>query len=250
MKPLSFALVLAAAAMIVLACRRGVAQPPAPTAEPLAGHYVLAQRRSGIQPPEAFELKRDGSCIFDMPTKSGLAGTWRASPNGVFTMTLASRPGPMLTGRYRVRKYALQLFPGEPMEMFYVRWPLSPAKPTPPERELLGIQVGGSELGTVAQRMTADHRFERRERDLVQEDRTYYDVTTRGTFTYANGIINYRHDESTSPEKVDYDNDFVVSRDGKCLWIIVPALDRQLCVRRAMTLDLGPPPDGFHPGSP
>ena len=161
-------------------------------------------------------------------------------------MTLASRPGPMLTGRYQLRKYALQLFPGEPMEMFYVRWPLSPSRPPPPESELLGIQVGRSELGTIAQRMTADHRYERRERDLIQDDRTYVDVTTRGTFTYANGIITYRQSESTSPEKVDYDNDFVVSRDGRCLWIIVPPLDKQLCVRRAMTMDVGPPPDGFH----
>ena len=61
----------------------------------------------------------------------------------------------MLTGKYQLRKYALQLFPGEPMELFYVRWPLSPAKPAPPESELLGIHVGRSELGTIAQRMTA-----------------------------------------------------------------------------------------------
>jgi len=248
MKSISFALVLATAAMTVLPCRRGDAAPPAPTAETLAGRYVLAQRRAGIQPPDAFELKPDGSCVVDQGGKSGVAGTWRASPNGVFTMTLASRPGPMLTGKYRLRKYALQLFPGEPAELFYVRWPLSPAKPPPPESELLGIQVGRSELGTIAQRMTADHRFERRERDLVPDDRTYYDVTIRGTFAYTNGIITYRHSESTSPEKVEYDNDFLVSRDGKCLWIIVPALDRLLCVRRAMTLDLGPPPDGYHPG--
>ena len=247
MKRIAFALVVATAAMI-LACRRGAAGPSAPTVETLAGHYVLAQRRVGIQPPDAFELKPDGSCAVDQAGKSGVAGTWRASPDGVFTMTLASRPGPMLAGKYRLRKYALQLFPGEPAELFYVRWPLSPAGPPPPEKELLGIQVGSSELGTIAQRMTADHRYERRERDLVPDDRTYYDVTIHGTFAYTNGIITYRHGESTSPEKVEYDNDFVVSRDGKCLWIIVPALDRLLCVRRAMTLDLGPPPDGFRPG--
>ena len=101
MKPISLALLLGTAAMIVLTCRRGTAAPPAPAVETFVGRYVLSQRRSGIQPPDAFELKPDGSCVVDQGGRSGVAGTWRAAPNGVFTMTLASRPGPMLTGKYR-----------------------------------------------------------------------------------------------------------------------------------------------------
>jgi len=247
MKPICFALALATAAMIGRPAGSGAA--PAPTGQTLAGRYLLSQRRSGTQPPDAFELKPDGSCIVEVAGKSGVAGTWRASRSGVFTMTLASSSSPILSGRHQLRKYALQLFPGEPSELLYVRWPLSPDRPPPPEGELLGIQVGRSELGTLAQRMTADHRYELRERDLVPEDRTYYDMYMKGTFAYADGIITYRPSESNAPVKIDYSKDFVVSRDGKCLWLVLPALDRLLCVTRAKTLDLGPPPEGFRAGA-
>ena len=87
MKPILLHSFLATAAMIVLACRRGAAAAPAPTVEALvplcAVHAPQRDPATGrVRAETRWQLcRRSGR-------KIEAAGTWRASPNGVFTMTL------------------------------------------------------------------------------------------------------------------------------------------------------------------
>ena len=214
----------------------------------LTGRFVLFMHRIGSKPPDAIVFNRDGSCLVEMGGRTGVAGTYRASPDGVFTLTTGKNPQPILSGKYQRKKYALRLFPDEPTELFYVRWPLSADKPHPPEREVLGKQTSHSRFGTMAQELTADHHFEARARDLLEEYRVYYEYEMRGTFSYADGIVTYRPSFSTALERVDYLRDFVVGRDEKCLWIVDPMIDELTCVTRASNLDIGPPPAGWREG--
>jgi len=264
MRWISIRVLLAVSSAVVAACATSdhrpvlsaVARPALPAEEKsvsddgktLTGRFVLFMRRIGSEQPDSITFKSDGSCLFDVDGRTGVAGVCRTSPDGIFTLTATSSSQPILSGKYQRRKYSLCLYPGEPSELFYVRWPLSPSKPPPPERDVLGKQTASSNLGTIAQELTADHHFMTRGRDLVQEYRAYYDFEMRGTFSYAEGIITYRPSFATTLERVEYLQDFVVDRDDKCLWIVDPMLDNLLCVSGAASLDLDPPPDGWREG--
>ena len=239
----------------LVAAHPAAAKPPAPTkgdgaadVKQLAGRFVLFMHRIGSQVPDSIVFNRDGSCVFEMGGRTGLVGTCHRAPDGVFTLTANRDPRPILSGKYQRRKYALRLFPDEPSELFYVRWPLSANNPLLPEREVLGKQTSHSRLGAMAQELTADHHFEVRGRDLLEEYRVYFEFQMRGTFSYADGIVTYRPSFSTALEQVDYLHDFVVARDEKCLWIVDPMLDELTCVTRAPSLDIGPPPAGWREG--
>jgi hypothetical protein len=85
--------------------------------------------------------------------------------------------------------------------------------------------------------------------DLVAEDRRYFELHMDGSFSYAAGVITYRLAHANLPRKDDYLRDFVVRREGRCVWMVDPFNDKLQCQKRAGTMDLPPPPEGYSLGT-
>jgi hypothetical protein len=221
---------------------------PEPASQGLVGRFALFMRRIASEQPDTIEIDPDGRCVFDMDGRTGIVGTCRVSPEGMFTVDVAAVPRTVLFGKYTPFKYSFRVVRNDGSDLFYVRWPRRPAKPHPPETALLGTSYERSNLGEIAQVLSPDHTFRFRGRDFVAEYRVYFDFEMQGHFSYADGILTYRPTVSTALEKVDYLNDFVVSRDETCVWVVDPFLDDLSCGKPAPNLDLPPPPAGFSPG--
>jgi len=226
-------------ALLLAGCGREAAVAP-------NGKYLLAERPTEVDAPNAIEFRPDGSCLVDAGERTGIAGKYHVNRDGTLKIEADTGTKTEYTYHYQLLKYTLVLSQDEDTTLYYVRLPDGPH---PRYDEIVGIFQAHNDLGDSAGELAADYTFRSHLLNLPPGEHTYYDISMDGKCTYADGVVTYIPEHSNAPQQDKYLRDFIVKRDAKGLWVIDPFHDAVLCETPATSLDLPPPPKGYRDGS-
>ena len=111
-----------------------------------------------------------------------------------------------------------------------------------------GKRDAGDTVEMYVYRRTPDHKTETLLRALSKTDHTYRDFHLTSQWTYTDGIFLYKLEKSDLPAdfRFVHGRDFISKRDKKGIWIIDTLSGDSQCEVPVNTMELPPPPAGFH----
>jgi hypothetical protein len=212
----------------------------------ISGHYILIEHVKNIDALDGIEFHPDGTCKVDYDGNAGVAATYKFGDDGKMTITLGDGSKAFTYG-VKWQKISLKLS-NDAADFYYALQPDGPSRLT--FKDVTGIYDTHNSQGDYATEITADHHYRVHIRDFDPQGRTYFDVYTDGTCSFANGIVTYLPARSLGSQMDVFIKDILAKRDAKGAWVIDPVDDKLLLETPAKDLSFPPPPAGYQATDP